>query len=526
MKRRASPLAYLLRSALALLLLSSWGCRAPKFWPTTPHVVILLADDLGCGDVRAAWPGSRLPTPHLDRLAASGMTFTDGHAPAAVCTPTRYGLLTGRYCWRSALQSGVLGGYSPPLLEANLPTLGTLLQGRGYRTAVIGKWHLGMDLPLLADASGDRDRWEGDIGIDFAARIDDGPLDHGFDEFFGISASLDMAPYVFVRNDRFTALPTAEQPSQAFPGFVRRGPLAPDCAPGEVLDRLTGAAVEFVRRAARDPEGTPFFLYLPLTAPHKPVLPSPRFRGRSGLGPYGDFVMQLDAAVGEVLGALQDAGVQEQTLVIFTSDNGSYMGRVAQDQAVDHVDQPRIQAYRSDRHRSAGPYRGTKADIYEGGHRVPLLVRWPAVVEAGTRCDETVCLTDVFATLAEIIGTKLDRDTAEDSVSLLPLLQEEKASRGLPVVHHSSNGMFAIREGRWKLILGDGSGGRETPPGRPFASPYQLYDLEADPGEQINRAVEHPERVERLARRLEDLRRAGGARVEARSARGLALSDH
>ncbi len=487
---------------VGVLFCGPWGRAAVA----APNVLIILADDMGYGDVQALNPSSKIPTPHLNRLAEQGMTFRDGHSPSAVCTPTRYGLLTGRYCWRTTLQSGVLGGYSRPLIEPDRPTIATVLQRAGYYTGAIGKWHLGMTLPLL-DPQANVTPWEGDPGIDFGGQIPDAPIHHGFDEYFGVSASLDMAPYVFIRNDRFTALPTRQQPAVPFPHFVRKGPRAEDFVIDEVLDRLADEAVEFLRRAAERDQ--PFFLYLALTAPHKPTQPNARFRGTTRLGDYGDFVAQVDATIGRVLDALESQRLDDQTLVISTSDNGSYMFRFDDDRP-DHVDDPSQQGFRADRHRANGRLRGTKADIWEAGHRVPLFVRWPRQVAAGSRCDETVCLTDVYATLAEIVGAQLGENEAEDSVSWLPMLRDQPgASRRVPVIHHSVNGMFAIREGRWKLVAGNGSGGREAPAGKPFVGPYQLFDLSADVEESRNVAAANPDLVERLSDRLEQLRRAG-----------------
>ncbi len=482
-----------------------------------PNIVVILADDMGYGDVHALNPESKVPTPNLDRLAGEAMTFTDGHSPSAVCTPTRYGLLTGRYCWRTRLTSGVLGGYSPPLIEDQRSTIATMLKRHGYQTGGVGKWHLGMALPMKDDNEAGRSRWEGDPGVDFAGVISDSPVHHGFDYYFGVSASLDMAPYVYVRNDRFTMQPTAQQPAVSFPHFVRRGPRADDFVIEQVLDTLTEEAVEFIDRAARRDQ--PFFLYLPLTAPHKPTQPHARFRGRTKLGEYGDFVTQVDWTVGQVLKAIDDAQVTDNTLVIYTSDNGSYMYRYDDASQKDHVDDPKIQGYRAEHHRANGPFRGTKADIWEAGHHVPLLVRWPGTVKAGTQCDETVCLTDLYATCAEIVGAKVPDTAAEDSCSLLPMLRGEDVTRGAPVIHHSAGGMFAIRDGRWKLVLGNGSGGREKPAGKPFAGPYQLFDMSADVAETTDLAAQHPDVVSDLTRKLERIRDGGRSIPSATSLR-------
>ena len=448
---------------------------------TKPNIVIILADDLGWGDVRAMRPESTLPTPRIDSTAAAGMRFTDAHSPSSVCTPTRYGLLTGRYGWRTPLTEGTLRGYSPPLIEPDRPTLGTLLQARGYRTAAIGKWHLGMAMPRLPE--GELQASAGNPGIDFGGVISDSPVDHGFDEFFGLSGSPSSPPYVYIRDDRFTAIPVRVQPGTPGPHLdINEGPLADDFVFEEVQNRLVEEAVAFVDRASQAEQ--PFFLYLPLTAPHVPILPDGRFLGTTGLGRYGDFVAQLDDAVGQVLSALEEAGVLDDTLLVFTSDNGSYMEVVSND-SKDHTGHPSRLWYRENTHRANGPWRGRKKEIFEGGHRVPLLVRWPGVVAAGSETAATVTLTDLYATLADIVGEEALPGVAQDSVSLLPILRGASQTRGVPVVHSSSSGMVAVRDGPWKLVLGNGTGG---PPwldssGIPFERPWRLYDLSRDPAE-------------------------------------------
>ncbi len=468
-----------------------------------PNVVVILADDLGYGDVRALAPDSRIPTPYLDRLAQQGMSFLDAHSPSAVCTPTRYGLLTGTYAWRSALERGVLGGYSPPLLEPGQATLGTLLQDAGYRTHAIGKWHLGMALPFT-DEPPEELPWSGDPGIDWGGAISDGPTHHGFDSFFGVSASLDMAPYLYVRDEHFVGEPADEQPGLGFPHFVRQGPRAAGFRVERVLDDLTREARKFIAGCAGGE--APFFLYLALTAPHKPTWPAPRFRGVSDLGEYGDFVTQVDWSVGEVLDALDQAGIAENTLVVFTSDNGSYMFAVEGEER-DHLDDASLQRFRVTNHRSNGPWRGTKADVYEAGHHVPFFVRWPGRVRAASSHAQPICHVDLFATLAQIAGRAVPAGAARDSVSLLPLLSEEEgATRGSPVVHHSGNGTFALREGAYKLVFSSGSGGREKPVGAPFDGTLRLFDLARDPGETRDVAQQQPEVVQRMVAALERLR--------------------
>ena len=439
-----------------------------------PNVVLILADDLGWGDVRSNNPDSSMITPRIDGIAASGVNFTDGHSPSSVCSPTRYGLLTGRYAWRSWLSRGTLSVHDRPLIGRDRATLGTLLQGQGYRTAAIGKWHLGMDFARLSDVD---DVTEENRGIDFGAEIVDGPLDHGFDEFFGTSSNLTMGPPVYIRDRSFVANPDrGDQPDSGFYEY------------GDVLDRLSVEAVSFIERQAKT--DAPFFLYLPLHTPHTPMVPNAQFDGLTGLGAYADVVAQMDWTVGRVLDALNRVGARENTLVIFTSDNGSFMGLIP---VPNHVD-----------HRTNGMWRDGKQSIYEGGHRVPLLMQWPRGIDAGSTVDATVSLTDLYATVADIVGEEPEDGVAPDSVSLLPLVRGDAGGRGAPVVHHSFNGMFAIRDGRWKLVFGDGNGtdgsGLYLPPssGTHLGLPRQLYDLHENRDELRNVIRYRPDVVARM----------------------------
>ncbi len=459
------------------------GAAEPK-----PSIVFILADDLGYGDVKALNPAGKIATPHLDRLAAAGMAFTDAHSGSAVCTPTRYGLLTGRYAWRSRLKSGVLMGYHRRLIEPGRLTVPGLLEKHGYHTSCIGKWHLGMDWPLKEGgfARNDKDAWK----VDYTKPIRNGPLSVGFDRYFGISASLDMPPYLFIENDRSRGVPTVEK--SYFP--PRKGPATRDFEAVDVLPTLTRQAVALIEeRAAAAKKGAPFFLYLALASPHTPIVPAVAWKGKSGLNAYADFVMQTDDAVGRVLAALDKHGLSRSTLVIFTSDNGC-------------APQAGMAELIKKGHHPSYHFRGHKADIYEGGHRMPYLVRWPGKVKPGTRSDQLICHTDLLASCADVLGAKLPDDAGEDSVSILPALVG-KAMKPLheAVVHHSANGSFAIRQGRWKLCLCAGSGGWSHPrPGKEEKGlpPVQLYDLEKDVGEKTNVQGEHPRVVARLTRLL------------------------
>jgi arylsulfatase A len=513
-RMRLNPPAALLVPALFASCLLS-GCALGDGSPDgqeerpsdRPNIVFIMADDMGYGDVHAVNPGSTIPTPHLDRLAAEGALFTDAHTPSSVCTPTRYGVMTGRYCWRGRLKRGVINGYGKPVIEAGRETVADLLSRAGYHTNIVGKWHLGLEWPAKDPSK----PLNGGANIDFAKPIGGAPNAHGFDHSYIIPASLDFPPYVYIEDGQVTEPSVVAQRGQGFPAFLRKGPRAKDLIMVDVLDHLADHASGLIKARANDAQ--PFFLYLPLPAPHKPVLPHPDYRGRSGLNDYGDFVMQVDGAVGRVLRAIDEAGVRESTLVVYTSDNGSFMYRYDQPGKEDHVEDVKVQGYRPEHHRANGPLRGTKADVWEAGHRVPFLVRWPGVSEPGSRCDATICLTDFFATCADVVGAELGDGVAEDSFSLLPLIAgDEDAWRREPVIHHSANGMFAVRVGKWKLVAGNGSGGRQRPRGKPFGEPYQLFDLDADLAEARDVAAANAEVVAQMSALLQRMREAGRSR--------------
>ncbi len=486
---------------LILCVLSAANCSAPKAEQdarSKPNIVLILADDLGYGDVHALNPRSRIATPYLDRIANEGASFVDAHTPSSVCTPTRYGLLTGRYCWRSRLKRGVLNGYSPPLIEAGRPTVAKLLQAGGYQTAIFGKWHLGLSWPRV------------DEEIDFTQQVKGIPNENGFHTSFIIPASLDFPPYVYLQDGRVTAEVSREQPGQGFPAYLRKGPIADDLVMDDALDRIIEEANAWIRVQATSED--PFFVYLPLTAPHKPVLPQARFRGATDLGDYADFIVQVDAAVGDVLRTLEDAGVADDTLLIVTSDNGSFMYRIDDPSRPSHEQDLTVQGYHPEVHRANGLLRGTKADIWEAGHRVPFLVRWPGVVAAGQTRTETICLTDFYASCADLVDAAPSQLGGEDSFSLLPLFDADAGDFvRAPVIHHSASGVFAMRDGGWKLVAGNGSGGREQPRGTPFGEPYQLYQLDLDLVESVDRIADEAGRAQQMATRLEAIRAAGSS---------------
>ncbi|MEY5024774.1 MAG: hypothetical protein RLZZ244_302 [Verrucomicrobiota bacterium] len=470
-----------------------------------PNVLILYADDLGYGDPHCYNPErGKIPTPAIDKLAAQGMRFTDAHSSSGVCTPSRYSLLTGRYHWRTVNQAGVLNGASPPLLPINRVTLASLAAEHGYRTACFGKWHLG-----LRWANDGVDEARPDLArINFAQPITDGPLQHGFQSFFGISASLDMPPYVWVENDRATELPTAQK------SWYRKGMGGPRFEATEVLPALVRKTSDFfAAQAAGGKGGVPFFLYLPLTAPHTPLAVNPEWRGRSGLNAYADFVMETDAAIGRILDALERSGLAESTLVVLSSDNGcaSYAGlgdqeREGRKNARKHAGSPHVlpsgvQDLESRGHYPSGPLRGYKADAWEGGHRVPFIVRWPRVVQPGTACYQLVLQADLMRTFADILGVPLPDDAGEDSLSFLPLLRGENTATRAHAVTTSNTGLPGVRSGSWKYIAGP-----EPASGTLDASQtVQLYNLAEDLAESKNLATAMPGKVAELQALLEKL---------------------
>ena len=446
--------------------------------PSTPNFVYIFCDDLGWGDVSCLNPDSKIHTPNVDRLAESGMNFTDAHAGSAVCTPSRYTLLTGRYCWRTELKDSVGGGYSPPLITPDRLTVAGMLKQAGYASACIGKWHVGMDWQLRDDVPERplprrlcREEAEFDSLVDFSKPIKNGPVDVGFDHYFGISASLDMSPYVFIEDDGATEIPCETVPRGTTPeARAREGIGAKGWRHEDVLPALRDRSIELIRRQGAT--GNPFLLYVPVNGPHTPVVPNEEFIGRSGAGIYGDFVMEIDDVVGQIVQALEEAGVRDNTVVIFSSDNGP---------------ETLTARYREQYgHYSAWKFRGMKRDNWEGGHRVPFIVSWPAVVQPGSTCERFVELADFMATAADITGIELPGTAAEDSRSILPYLEGDFGAECRPfAIHHSCNGSWAVRKGRHKLLLHSGSGGNryECPEN---GDPVQLYDMENDPFETTN----------------------------------------
>ncbi len=492
-----------------------------------PNVVIILADDLGYGDPHIYNQESKIPTPHIDQLAQRGIRFTDAHTPSAVCTPTRYGLLTGRYCWRTRLKSGVLDGFSPPLIESDRPTIASLLKACGYRTACFGKWHLGMqwtrrngELETLDRAAPPAAGFRSGEEIDFSPPVRGGPMALGFEYYFGISASLDMPPYCWIENDRCRlGSPTIAPEHRELFLSGGRGVANPDFKLDAVLPTLKSRIVAWIGEHAGRTVANPFFLYVPLNSPHLPVVPSAEFVGKSGAGAYADFVMETDDCVGAIVEALRRAGALENTLVAFTSDNGGLWHEWTPAEADDvrgYKPTPRGQFNREHGHQSNGPLRGTKADIFEGGHRVPLIVHWLERVKPGIVSPAAVELTDLFATIAEAAGVALPPGAAPDSFSFFGALMGTSVPTTRPfLVHHSLHGVFALREGNWKYVEARGSGGFSSPkfvkPGA-GESAGQLYNMERDWQETKNVATLEPDRVAHFETLLQRIKSGTGLR--------------
>lgn len=487
------PILAVITSALALIAsLTAAG---------KPNIVIIYADDLGYGDVSCYNPDrGKIPTPYIDKLAAQGMKFTDGHSASGVCSPSRYTILTGRYHWRGRLQGGIVGMWAPPAIPKDRLTIGLLAKQNSYRTACIGKWHLGWDWPiprgkrgLLAGSK------EKDIPATeeqkpfwkelFSQPIPGGPTARGFDLYFGTDVP-NWPPFCFIENDRTVGIPSEFLPVRLFQNHQasNQGPALADWKLEPILPAIGDRAAAFITESAKKPE--PFLLYFSLTSPHTPLSVNEEWIGKSGLGAYADFVMETDAIVGQVLAALDESGAGDNTLVIFTSDNGCahYIG---------------MKELEAKGHFPSGPLRGAKSDAWEGGHRVPFIIRWPGVVEAGAMSDQLVHQADLMRTFADAMGVELPDNVGEDSFSLLPLLKGTDKPVRTHAVSNSIRGVPAVRDGHWKYIAAPGSGGWGQ--GGDQSQPVQLYNLAEDLGETNNLATEMPEKLSEMQALLETL---------------------
>lgn len=448
---------------------------------TTPNLIYILADDLGYGDISALNEKCPFKTENIDMIGENGLTFTDAHSSSAVCTPSRYSILTGRYNWRSRLKSYVMGGYSTALIEDGRTTVASMLQNHGYRTAAIGKWHIGMN--FAKDSSFEElPDFEMCQGVDYSEKIEKSPVSNGFDYYFGISGSLDMPPYVYIENDHFTEIPDHIVEKRTGKAYYRKGPAGPTFVHENVLDELTDKVLNKIEEY----KDNPFFIYFAMPAPHTPILPAAEFQGKSGTNEYGDFVLHCDDVVGRIRDKLTSLNLQDNTIVIFTSDNG----------CSPMADYPELARHG---HNPSYVFRGTKADIYEGGHRIPLLVEWPARITAGKKCKQVVCLTDLMATMADILDIHLKEDEGVDSISNLPIwLNPDSGEVRDNIIHQSIDGSLSIRIGKYKLEMCPGSGGWSDPvPGQEdkLLPRFQLYDLSTDISERKNIIAEQYDRA-------------------------------
>jgi arylsulfatase A len=460
-----------------------------------PNVLVILADDMGVGDVRSLNNESKIPTPNMDHLATEGLVFQDAHSASSIGALARYGMMTGRYCWRSDPTCRDVMGFDLPLIPAGRVTLGDLFKQKGYRTAYFGKWGLGLGWITRDGKPGKWDHGYNGTGeslnIDFKKPVTGGPKTLGFDYFFGIAASLDMPPYAYIENDITVGIP-----DKVTRAGGRQGLTVDGFRVMEVMPNLTQKVVRFLQDQGKKDPGEPFFLFVSLTAPHTPFVPTAKVNGLSQAGRYGDSVAMVDWSVGRILDTLKKTGLTEDTLVLLTSDNGSLMSNEEMEPDFGH--------------RPSYLYRGKKGDPWEGGHRVPLLVKWPGEIEPGT-CQEVISQTDFLATFAEILGMDLPENAGEDSLSFLPILQGKTFEKPIreAIIHNASQGSFAIREGKWKLILPP----EHVDPAVSDASRIgQLYNLETDIGERSNLWKNNPALVERLRKLLEKSRSEGKTR--------------
>ncbi len=480
-----------------------------------PNVVLILADDLGYGDVSCYQKKKKISTPHIDQLAREGMRFTDAHSPCTVCTPTRYSLMTGQMGFRIPRGGTVFAGVGgPSLIETDRLTLAEMLREKNYTSACTGKWHIGLTFRDKLGNPINHSSPDVIANIDYSKRIEGGPLDHGFDQFYGTACcpTTDWL-YAFIDGDRIPVPPTKKLDRSKLP----KHPYSEDCRPGDIAENFPMEEVDlvfleksraFLQSHVKAQPNKPFFLFHSAQAVHLPSFAAPRFQGKSQAGPHGDFILQLDWIVGELMKTLKELGVADNTIVIFTSDNGPEVASAVHMRA-DHQHDP------------AHPWRGIKRDQWEGGHRVPFLVRWPNKIQANTTCDQLTSLTDVMATMAAITGTELPHHCAEDSFSMLPAWLGNAPSPIRPylLTQSFSAKFLAIRRGNWKYLDHPGSGGNnyeKNPELKPYYlpddAPAQLYDLASDPRETKNLLTEKPEIVKELKKLLEKSKAQGRSR--------------
>ena len=480
-----------------------------------PNILFILADDLGYGDLNCYNSDSKIPTPNIDKLAEEGIRFLDMHSPSAVCTPTRYGILTGQYCWRSPLKKGVLLGYSRPIISPKQETLASLMKKAGYQTACIGKWHLGLGWGLKDGTNYDNieELYEGaevsadekfvKENVDYSKPVTGGPNDLGFDYSFILPASLDFEPYCYLENGMLVKAPTSyttgnDTNTGYTEAFWRAGNMAEGFEFDQVLPNFVEKASDYLVNRARNSD-SPFFLYMPLAAPHTPWVPKDEFHKKSQAGTYGDFVNMVDHYIGKLLQVLESKGMTENTLVILTSDNGAFW----KDDYKEKYS-----------HKANHQFRGMKADVWEGGNRVPFIAKWSNQITPGVTNSDLTCLTDLMSTLGEIAGIELKDNVGQDSRSILSSLTgKNNPDTDRTVILHSSRGLFAVRMNNWKYIAATGGGGfgfNESDIIPTDTLSAQLYDLSKDISEQNNLLLEYPGIVQEIRSMLE----SEGVKVE------------
>lgn len=478
-----------------------------------PNVVIILSDDMGYGDVTALNQDSRIPTPNLDRLAKESLSFTDAHSAGSYCVPSRYGLLTGRYMWRTRLGSGGnLANFGGTLIEPGRKTIANLLQDEGYFTGLVGKWHQGIDWKIHDESAREDIRtntnYQDFKNIDFSSPVVKGLNDYGFDYSFATTGSAEMNPCTFIENNRAVVIPTltSQQAEEKYGEWYGRDDniIAEGYTMDLLIPTLSQKACDFVEMASRKKPNQPFFLYYAMTTPHNPIVPNKEFVGKSKAGAYGDFVVELDHHVGKILEKITEMGIEKNTIVIFTSDNGPVNRTKGYSQRWVRGD---TAIYGHD---SNGPLNGWKGGLLEGGHRVPFLVRWPDKIKAGESCATTITFNDVIPTLAEMLNTQLDKNTAEDGQSFFKALTGEARPRSFheAIVHNNSKGTFAIREGAFKLTI-DGPKTTEEVVDAAFPASFSLYDLDKDLEENNDLSQDHPEKVKEMHALLKKYIREG-----------------
>ena len=509
--------AYLLTAAFSAFGFGSLVYGAPEVASPSkrlPNIVFILADDLGYGDVACYNSESKVPTPNLDRLATEGLRFTDAHSPATVCTPARYSFLTGRMAFRTGMKGVFTGVGGPCMIEEGRLTLPEMLRKSGYTTALMGKWHVGM---TFLDKEGQAITQGGVQGvkrIDYSRSIPDGPVNRGFDHFFGtVCCPTTDWLYAFIEGDRIPVPPAgpldrSKLPGHAYSRDCRGGLIAPGYDMEEIDMIFLGKSERFLEEHVKATPEKPFFLFHSAQAVHLPSFAGKDFRGKTKAGPHGDFIFEFDAVVGRLMAKLEELGVADNTLVMVSSDNGPEVGTSVRMRG-DHA------------HDGARPWRGVKRDNWEGGHRVPMIATWPGRIKPGTTTDQTACLTDIMATCAEIVGASLPNDAAEDSCSILPVLLGEDGGRAVRefTLHQTMSLALAIREGKWKYLDHQGSGGNDYSKKESLRmyvleekapdAPGQLYDLEKDPGETDNLYFKFPDVVKRLKGKLDQAKESG-----------------